>query len=1001
MLGDDTFRLRTPFEDFVLKVDRFAGPPNGEQVALARRVMSELRFGLGARDPRLIKAAQRIVEVLDGGASFGLFGVRELGPSLIDTNFETQLLRLLEDEFARGRLVVQREQIESLSEHDDFELPELPPLPPPRRESSTHTFEVRFVDEIGKAISGIDAEFTADGAKTRSTNAAGIALVEGIVPSSADVAILDPDALSTVLDPRWQAFRPGAPPKETNTQEVVFRGAPLGPFDLKAELPNTVVIKPPLGKIFAELWDKTGRVRHANRTYEISGPQSFEGTTDDDGRLLHKDVFPGDYQLSLALDFFEEDDPDRTMDVVDSPLVVIERTDPRPEVRMLGVVPRSVLARLQMFFNTNKSFLLPSALPSVRKLRRLYLENAPCKVLVVGHADTRAGPTYNDKLSLERAEATVAYLKDDVETWFKHYNDSDAKKCWGKLEDRLMIISMPDFVDKPKGEDAVRWYQRTRKLEVDGKAGKETRHALITEYMGLDGASLSDFVGEIDAVAHGCGENFPLDDSGQELDPAPADEKRDRIDRRVELFFFDVEFGITPPPPGPNSTAKDPQYPLWRKRVESVVELEADDPDAPQAIFGEITDTHFRTNSAAILPEGEAPDTTGDHPALTSIGIIAQVLRFNEEHTGKSILVAGHTDTKAEKDFNKKLSQERAQVAVSLLKGGSDSRSTFAKLCNGRHTNQDINQILSWVSSAIPGFDCDPGKIDSNSHTAANKAFQTSYNAQLSTLTTEPTATPLAVDGTIGELTWRAFFDCYEFALRDELGEDEAGLATLRSKLTFVDPQHEFLGFGELFPIEEMGVDEFESQTNRRVQIHFFDSGEEPDIQHAIDDPETSELYLPGHYAHMALDFRATSAKVRDLSLRLLNGAQDPLPGAVAEVSQDELKRPFTADAQGFIQVRVRLEPSLVRAEWKDPADPERTFFLEFFPAPGSGGEGAFERLHNVGYSAIETLEDRVRAFQADFGRQVTGDFNDIETELTAWHDGGPKPVVQTLAASS
>lgn len=992
--------MRTPFEDLILRVERFASTPSAEQLALAARAFMTLRFMLEAREPDLVRTLQLVLNTMDGGWPFL---TRELGPSLADSSFEAELLRRLDDELQRGRLVVEARPVASLSDRRELSLPELPPLPPARPAPGTSSFEVRFVDEIGKAISGIDAEFTADGAQTRATNAAGVALLDGVQATSAKVAILDPEALSKVLDPRWDKFRPGKPPKESNTQEVVFRGNELGPFSLKAELPNTVVIKPPLGKLFVELWDKTGRVRHANRTYQITGPQSFEGTTDEDGRLLHEDVFPGDYQLSLALEFFEENDPDRTMDVLDSPLVVLEPANGVPEVRMVGVVPRSVMAFLQIFFNTNKSFLLPAALPSVRKLRRLYLENAPCKLLVVGHADTRAGTAFNDKLSLERAETTVAYLTDDVEAWIKQYGAAvdSAKRRWGKVEDHLMIISMPDFVDKPKGEDPVRWFQRTRKLKVDGDAGNDTRRALIAEYMALDGASLRDFVGEIEAVAHGCGENFPLDDSGEALDSTPDDEKRDRIDRRVELFFFDPEFGITPPPPGPNSKAKSPEYPLWRKRVDAIVKLEENDPDAPQAIFAELTDAHFRTNSAAILPEGESPDTSEDHSALTSIGVIAKALRFNEEHAGKSILVAGHTDTKAEKDFNKKLSRERAQVAAAMLKGGGDSRSTFAKLCNGRHTNQDINQILSWVTRAIPGFDCDPGEIDNNEHFTAISSFQTSYNEQLSTLTTDPGATPLTVDGSVGELTWRAFYDCYEFALRDELGEDEPGLATLRSKLVFVDPENEFLGFGELFPIEEMGVDEFESQTNRRVEILFFDPGEEPDIQQAIDDPETTELYLPGHYVRSGLDFRATSAKVRDLSLRLLDGQQNPIAGGIADISQDELKRKFTADAQGFVQVRVRLEPSVVRAEWSDPADPDRVFVLEFFPAPGTGESGAFQRLHNVGYSAIETLEDRVRAFQVDFGRTVTGDFSDIEAELTAWHDGGKKPVVQTQAASS
>jgi outer membrane protein OmpA-like peptidoglycan-associated protein len=732
-----------------------------------------------------------------------------------------------------------------------LELPPLPPLPPAPRETTTSTFEVRFLDEIGAAISGLEADFVADGPRTRSTNAAGIALLDGVSSGSARVSLSDPDALAKALEPRWEKFRRGAAPKEANTQRVVFDGTELGPFALKAEVPNTVVISPPKGKLFVELWDKTGRIRHANRNYRIDGPQPFEGITSGEGTLEHQEVFPGDYQLSLALDFFEESDPDRAMDIVESQLVVLDEAAGLPEVRMLGAVPRSLLARLKLFFNTNKAFLLPTALPGVKKLRGLYLENAPCKLLVVGHADTSAGPAYNDKLSLTRAKATIAYLKDDVEAWFAFYGEGvDVKQRWGKVEDRLMIRAMPGFKFKVKSEDPVRWFQRTRGLEVDGVAGKDTRHALIEEYMSLDGASLSELAGEIEAIAHGCGENFPLDDTGNELDQAPSDNTRDPIDRRVELFLFDREFGITPPPPGENSKAGSPEYPLWRQRVVATVELEAGDPDAPELTFVELADSHFRTGSAVVLPEGEDPDAKGGHRALSSVGLVAQALRFNAEHEGRSLVVAGHTDTTAGDDLNDELSRERAKVALALLLGDRDA---FRTLANKRNKPADINQILSWVAAAFPdlGFTCDPGKISDVVDSAKVRAFQTDFNRNKVALGSS--AANLGVDGGVGELTWGAFFDCYEFALRDELGEDAAGLAALRATLKFADDSRRTIGFGERFPIEELGVDNFRSQTNRRVEIMFFEPGEEPDLAAAEADPETSELYLPGFFERTPL----------------------------------------------------------------------------------------------------------------------------------------------------
>ena len=56
----------------------------------------------------------------------------------------------------------------------------------------------------------------------------------------------------------------------------------------------------------------------------------------------------------------------------------------------------------------------------------------PAALLVVGHTDTTGEPEYNDRLSLERAEATNAYLTDDVDAWLTWYGtDRPPEKRWG------------------------------------------------------------------------------------------------------------------------------------------------------------------------------------------------------------------------------------------------------------------------------------------------------------------------------------------------------------------------------------------------------------------------------------------------------------------------------------------------------------------------------------------------------------------------------------------
>jgi outer membrane protein OmpA-like peptidoglycan-associated protein len=855
VLGEEEFLLRTPLEILKLRVRRFVGPTDPQESDLVRRAAFALRVGVEHSEPDVIRAAMELDRALSGSERVGSDRL-DLLPSS-SRELDAAVVRLIE-ELSRGRIVVERQEVASLAERP-FELNlELPPLPPPPKEETTTFFEVRFVDEVGQAVNGLPVEFKVDGEfKDLTTNAAGVALLEGVTSSAAEVRVAEPNELESILGPRWKKARVGKPPKEANLTQHEFSGGPVGPVGIKSVLPNTVVITPPRGRLFVELSDKTGRVRHAERAYTISGPESFSGKTDAAGRLVHENVFPGDYTLKLTVELFEG--KDKQVDTYESPLVVLDATDSAPEIRHIGVVPFCVLARLRFFFNTSKTFLLPTALPGVRALRKLYLENKPGKLLVVGHADSKGGAAFNDQLSLERAEATIAFLKDDVDTWLEFYESSVPQaKRWGSPEDRMMLISMPGFSDKPKGQDAVTWFQITRKLKVDGKAGPETRRQLITEYMGLDGAKLD--AQDFEITAHGCGENFPLDDSGKAVETAPEDEKRDPGDRRVELFFFDPEFGIVPKPSGKNSKPGSTEYPSWRKAAIQTVDLEASELGGPALTFIELVDNLFRTNSAVVLPEGEAP-SGAKHESLSSVGAFATLLRFNAENAGHKLLVAGHCDTTATVEFNQKLSEERAECALAVLTG---NRERFKELCQARHTVADYKQILSWVSQALEDviFDCDPGKVDDNAGTGVEpvRRFQKAYNANKAAI--GATAPDLVPDGAVGKLTWGAFFDCYEFALQQELGEDAAGLAALREKLVFVDEKHRSLGFSEHFPIEELGVDHHKSQSNRRVELLIFQQGEEPDVAHAANDPETSEIYLPGMYRRLPLPPALTAGKL-------------------------------------------------------------------------------------------------------------------------------------------
>ena len=270
----------------------------------------------------------------------------------------------------------------------------------------------------------------------------------------------------------------------------------------------------------------------------------------------------------------------------------------------------------------------------------------------------------------------------------------------------------------------------------------------------------------------------------------------------------------------------------------------------------EFEDVLFRTNSAVVLPSGEEP--TPD-PATgrirTLVGCAAAVLRHLEEHPDEKLLVAGHTDTAGTSAVNVELSRYRAACVTAVLAGDSES---FAKICATwkRMCVADYQQILKWVAETR-GWDCDPGPITNTHNGRTNTAltrFRELYNEVGPGSTWAPKCNRWgeAVD----KSTWVAYFNCYEEALAEELGTDQAGVGTLRSNLRFLTASRS-VGCGEAHPKEAENVDEYRSQTNRRVEAIFFLPGDEPTLACSADpagcQAETCELFDTGKFRRRVL----------------------------------------------------------------------------------------------------------------------------------------------------
>ena len=171
------------------------------------------------------------------------------------------------------------------------------------------------------------------------------------------------------------------------------------------------------------------------------------------------------------------------------------------------------LARLHgMYFDTNKCFLLPTAIASLKRLVEIYTLHPDSEVLIVGHTDSAGSEAFNLELSADRAEAMRAYLRDDADTWLAWYDQGvRVGKRWGQHEDLSMIDAL--VPDDEFGEGShVAAYQEWHNgeapdarqedeprnqpdgwegLKVDGILGPKTRRQLILDYMNLDGTSLT------------------------------------------------------------------------------------------------------------------------------------------------------------------------------------------------------------------------------------------------------------------------------------------------------------------------------------------------------------------------------------------------------------------------------------------------------------------------------------------------------------------------------
>jgi outer membrane protein OmpA-like peptidoglycan-associated protein len=256
----------------------------------------------------------------------------------------------------------------------------------------------------------------------------------------------------------------------------------------------------------------------------------------------------------------------------------------------------------------------------------------------------------------------------------------------------------------------------------------------------------------------------------------------------------------------------------------------------------EMEDINFHFDSAVLLPDygPDAPQPgTEEQNRITGLGVLFACFKQAEKKDYlQKILVAGHTDKKGGEYYNLTLSQKRSENVFYMFTG---QRVKWVNSSEDKNKVEDKQQILKWISYNF-GWDCDPGEITNSMNPeteAATLKFQKRYNIDFVTLNIHGskfsrTFTHIDEDGKVGKQTWGAFFDMYTLELLIVMGINEDGLNEKRTKLQFVEKGHSSpaptVGCGENFPASGSQTED-ENAEDRRVEILFFDEGEEPELK--------------------------------------------------------------------------------------------------------------------------------------------------------------------------
>lgn len=254
----------------------------------------------------------------------------------------------------------------------------------------------------------------------------------------------------------------------------------------------------------------------------------------------------------------------------------------------------------------------------------------------------------------------------------------------------------------------------------------------------------------------------------------------------------------------------------------------------------ELEDLHFHHDSAVLMPDHDPADATDAKSGadLTALSVLRACYLYAKDNPKKKVVCLGHTDRSGNDAYNIELSALRAKNVWAVMMGKQDE---WTAVCKKKHVASDYQLILKWLANVRYWLDCDPGKIDGihgNQTSNALRAFKKHYNKDY--------GGSLADSGAVDKATWDAFFEMYMVGLAGVMQVDEGGLDPYRQSFDWLSPGWD--GCGEAHPKTPSTVANYRSPVDRRVEVLFFEPGEEPRFRDCHPSaksrvPEQCELY--------------------------------------------------------------------------------------------------------------------------------------------------------------